>query len=164
MNNRGMYLLLAAVLAVSASNLVATLYFQMGKPSASGESRTAVKPPGNISDQQAIAFARAIVDLYNAGKDHDLYLRFADAARAEYSEQRFTDGMRKLRDLFGRVEDYEYSDSELIRDDGETTYVALEYRARTSRTTFNSNTLKIVAASRNGRMDLFNFTISGSVD
>jgi hypothetical protein len=157
-NERRIVILLVASLGLSALNLGATLYFQFGRtsaaPAAAEQTATA-----RVSDQEAIDLTRGIVDLYNAGKDHELYLRFDALARAEYSEPMMTAQMQKLRELFGQIEGFEYKDSDVVRNDADAAYIALSYTTQTSKKTFNSSTLRIVALRKDGHFGLFNFEI-----
>jgi len=159
-NDRRVLGLLYALVTLSVLNFGTTLYFQFARPSGGSSAESASSEPSiQVAEKEAIEFARGIVDLYNDNKFHELYLRFEDLARVQFSEQKLTEDLAKLHAVVGKIEQFAYSNTEVAGKDSGRTYLALNYKARLSGGAWNPGTIRITVSRKDGRLGLYGFNV-----
>ncbi|MDO8388773.1 MAG: hypothetical protein Q7T13_20540 [Polaromonas sp.] len=162
MSDRRLFWLLYAVLLVGALNLAVTLYFHSGKkPSEASLPGGASDVTHQVTDKEATELAQSVVDLYNDNKIHELYLKFDDLAKLQFSEQKLSDELTKLRAVVGRVDQFAYANTELAGKDAGRTYLTLHFKARVSGAAFTSGTVKLTVSRKDGRLALYGFFLGG---
>ena len=114
-----------------------------------------------VTEKEALEFARSVVDLYNENKAHEIYLKFDDLARIQFTEKKLTDDLTKLGTLVGHVDEFAYVNTEISGKDSGRTYLALNFRARLSGATSSTGAIKLTVARKEGRLSLFGFFITG---
>lgn len=153
-----------SILVLVVLNLGLTLYFHVARTSAVSSPQDSMNEAHQITEKEALAFARSVVDLYNDDKTHELYLKFDDLARMQLAEQKLTDEVAKLRTLVGRVDEFAYVNTEVAGKDGARTYLAMNFKARISGAAFNSGTIRLTVARKDGRLSLYGFFINGQTN
>ena len=162
MNDRQSAWLQYSILVLVVLNLGFTVYFNTAKTSGVSLLQNGMNDQANqVTEKEALEFARTVVDLYNENKTHELYLKFDDLARIQFTEQKLTDELAKLNTLVGRVDEFAYVNAEITGKDAARTYLALNFRARISGATFTAGTVKLTVARKNGRLSLYGFFING---
>jgi hypothetical protein len=154
-----------SILVLVALNLGFTVYFNMAKtPAASVLQNGTSDVENQVTEKEALEFARSLVDLYNENKTHEIYLKFDDLARIQLTEQKLTDELAKLHALVGRVDELAYVNGEVAGKDAVRTYLALNFRARISGAAFATGTVKLTVARKDGRLALYGFFINGQTN
>lgn len=159
MNERRLVTLVALVGALVAANIATTIYFGMSTRASSNTPNSGSVALSDVSEKEAAGLVREIVDLYNAGKSQELYLKFDNLVRVQISEQKMSDEMAKLHSIAGKVEDYAYLKSEAGRD-GDVPVTAMMYRARLSGGAFSMGTIKVMVIKKDGQLALVGFFIN----
>ena len=62
-----------SILVLVVLNLGLTLYFNVARTSAVSSPQDSMNEAHQITEKEALAFARSVVDLYNDDKTHELY-------------------------------------------------------------------------------------------
>jgi hypothetical protein len=163
MTDRRVLNLLYVVLILVVVNLGATFYFQMARTTASAATSEGSNQ-ALISSKEATDYARTVVDLYNANDVHGLYLKFDDMARLKITEGDLREKLSKLQSMLGHVQDIAYSNATVAGKEGDLTYLVLNYKARLAGGTFNTGSVKLTVAMKDGHPSLFGFYVTGQAE
>lgn len=161
MNDRRLGWILGLVLVLTVANLGATLYFGLIRSKQSLPSSTAEDASSQVSEKEANEIARALIDVYNTGNTHELYLKFDQLARIQFSEQKMTEEMSKLNSMVGKVQDFAYVNSVVAGKEGGRTFITLNYKARLSGGAFDKGTIRITVSRKDGTLGVFGFYVNG---
>jgi hypothetical protein len=158
-NERRVVTLLAVVSVLVLGNLAATIYFGVSKPSTDAPSSTALASR-EMSEKDVASLVRNVVSLYNENRIHDLYLAFDDLARVQFTEQKLSEEIAKVRALAGNIDDYAFLSSEVAGKQGDKSVITLTYKARLSGTSFTFGTLRVTVMKKDGKPALLGFFVN----
>lgn len=160
MNERRVVTLLVVVAALVLGNIGATVYFGIAKPVSTDSANSGSAASREVSEKDAASLVRNVVSLYNEDRIHELYLKFDDLARVQFSEQKMSEEMAKVRAIAGKVEEYAFLNSEAAGKQGDRPVITLTYKARLSGASFTSGTLRVTIMKKEGQLALLGFFVN----
>lgn len=151
-------LYLLTVLVCLNLGISAYLLFRPATAPAPGASAAARK----IFASDAVnSLARTTVDLYNAGKSAELYERFDDLARIQFTQQAMSEQVSKLHSLLGTIGDYAYDRTEPASTQDGRQFYTLIYKVRLKGGPFANGELKLMVFDKEGSPALVGFFVYG---
>jgi len=159
-NERRLVTLLAVIAVLLVGNIGTTIYFGIAKPVTTDSSKSDSAASREISEKDAGSLVRKVVSLYNDNKIHDLYLTFDELARVQFTEQKLSEEMAKVRALAGQIDEYAFLKSEVVGKQNDRSVIKLTYQARLSGTGFKSGTLSVAVMKKEGQLALLGFFVN----
>jgi hypothetical protein len=161
-NDRRLLWIVIFVLVLTISNLGATIYFGISRSAQGGVSNPGTDASAEVSEKDAAGLVREIVDLYNENKIHELYLRFDELARVQFTEKKLTDDLFKLNKMTGKVDEFAYVNSEYAGREAGRSYIALNYKARLTGGPFTAGSIRVTVMKKDGRVVLLGFFVNAN--
>lgn len=121
----------------------------------------AADAPPRVSEADANALAKLVVDAYNANDIATLYSRFDDLAKIQFDQDELAKKTTKLHSLFGNVQQFVFLRSENLGTQNGRTSLSLLFKVRFTNPLSSQGEMKLtVIPTPNGQLRLLLFYLS----